>query len=67
MSVPAVAVKVPLFAPAPIVRLTGTVRASAVLVRLMDAAAVAALVKAMVQVALCPLPRVSGVQVSVDN
>jgi hypothetical protein len=67
LSVPAVTVKFPLLAPALIVKLRGTLRVSVLLVKAMVAVVVAALVRATVQVVLCPLPKVSGVQFSVDK
>jgi hypothetical protein len=67
LSVPAVAVKLPLLAPALIVKLGGTLRVSVLLVKAIVEAVVAAFVSVTVQVALWPLPKVLGVQLSADN
>ena len=67
LTVPAVAVKVPPLDPALIVMLAGTLNRP----RLLDKATVAVLVVALlsvtVQMALCPVPRVPGVQLNADN
>ena len=66
-TVPAVAVNVPLLDPVLIVMLAGMLNTP----RLLDKASVAGLVAALVsvteQVALCPVPRVPGVQLNPDN
>ena len=67
VSVPAVAVKVPLLDPVLMVRLAGTLNRARLLDKVTVAALVAALVSVTVQVALCPLPRVPGVQLKLDN
>jgi hypothetical protein len=67
LTVPAVAVNVPLLDPALIVMLAATLNTP----RLLDKATVAALIVALlsvtVQVALCPVPRVPGAQFNADN
>jgi hypothetical protein len=67
LSVPTVVVKLPLLAPALIVKTVGTLRASVLLVRLIAAEVVVALVRVTVQVAFWPLPSVSGVQLRDDS
>jgi hypothetical protein len=67
LSVPAVAVNVPLLAPVLMVRLAGTLNRAKLLDRVTVAALVAALVSVTVQVALCPVPRIPGVQLNADN
>jgi hypothetical protein len=66
-TVPAVAVNVPLLDPVSIVTLAGTLNTPKLLDRATVAELVAALVSVTVQVALCPAPRVPGVQLSPDN
>ena len=67
LSVPAVAVNAPSLAPVLIVMLAGTLNTP----RLLDKATVAALVAALFsvteQVALCPVPKLPGVQLKLDN
>jgi hypothetical protein len=67
LNVPAVAVNVPLLDPVPIVMLAGTLNRPRLLDKATVAAPVAALVRVTVQVALCPVTRVPGVQFSPDN
>ena len=67
LTVPAVAVKVPLLDPVLIVMLAGTLNRPRLLDKVTVAELVAALVSVTVQVALCPVPRVPGVQLSPDN
>ena len=61
------ALKVPLLEPGLMVTLFGTLNTPRLLERLTVAALVAALVNVTVQVALWPLPRVPGEQLSPDN
>jgi hypothetical protein len=67
LTVPTVALIVPLLDPVLIVMLAGTLNTP----RLLDKATVAVLVVALlsvtVQVALCPVPRIPGVQLTADN
>ena len=67
VTVPAVALNVPLLDPVLIVRLAGTLNTPRLLDKVTVAVLVAALVSVTVQVALCPLPRVPGVQLKPDN
>ncbi len=67
MTVPAVAVKVPLLVPALIVMLAGTLNRPRLLDKATVAVLVAALLSVTVQVALCPVPRIPGVQLNADN
>jgi hypothetical protein len=67
LNVPAVAVNVPLLDPVPIVMLEGSLSRPRLLDNATVAALVAALVSVTVQVALCPLSRVPGVQFKPDN
>jgi hypothetical protein len=67
LNVPAVAVNVPLLDPVVIVMLAGTLNRTRLLDNATVAALVAALVSVTVQVALCPVPRVPGVQLNPDN
>jgi hypothetical protein len=67
LTVPAVAVKVPLLDPALIVMLAATLNRPRLLDKATVAALVAALVSVTVQVALCPVPRIPGVQLTADN
>jgi len=60
-------VNVPLLDPVLIVMLDGTLNAPRLLDKATVAALVAALLSVTVQVALCPLPRVPGVQLRADN
>jgi hypothetical protein len=62
-----VAVKVPLLDPALIVMLAGTLNRPRLLDKATVAALVAALLSVTVQMALCPVPRVPGVQFTADN
>ena len=64
---PAIAVNVPLLDPELIVTLAGTLNTPKLLDRATVAELVAALVSVTVQVALCPVPRVPGVQLKDDN
>jgi len=66
-TVPATAVKLPLLDPVLIVTLAGTVNTPRLLDKVTVAALVAALVSVAVQVAICPVPRVPGVQLKLDN
>ena len=66
-TVPAVAANAPLLAPVSIVTLTGTLKTLRLLDKATVAELIAALVSVTVQVALCPAPRVPGVQLSPDN
>ena len=66
-TVPAVAVNVPLLDPVLIVMLAGTLNAPRLLDNATVAALVAALVNVTVQVELCPVPRIPGVQLKPDN
>ena len=67
LRVPAVAVNVPLLDPVLIVMLEGTLNRPRLLDKATVAKLVAALVSVTVQVALCPVPRVPGVQLNPDN
>jgi hypothetical protein len=67
LKVPAVAVNVPLLDPVLIVTLAGTLSTPRLLDKATVAALVAALVSVTVQLALCPVPRVPGVQLNPDN
>ncbi len=67
LTVPAVAVKVPLLDPALIVMLAGTLNRPRLLDKATVAVLVAALLSVTVQVALCPVPRIPGVQLNADN
>jgi hypothetical protein len=67
LRVPAVAVNVPLIDPVLIVMLVGTLNRPRLLDRATVAGLVAVLVSVTVQVALCLLPRASGVQLNCDN
>ena len=67
LTVPAVALKVPLLDPALIVMLAGTLNRPRLLDKATVAVLVAALVSVTVQVALCPVPKVPGVQLNPDN
>ena len=67
LTVPAVAVKVPLLDPALIVMLAATLNRPRLLDKATVAVLVAALLSVTVQVALCPVPRVPGVQLNADN
>jgi hypothetical protein len=67
LTVPAVAVNVPLLDPVLIDMLAGTLNRAKLLDSVTVAALVAALVSVTVQVALCPLPNVPGVQLKLDN
>jgi hypothetical protein len=67
LTVPAVAVNVPLLALAAMVMLPGTVSTPRLLERLTATALVVALVTVTVQVALCPLPSVPGAQITEDS
>ena len=67
LTVPAVAVKVPLLDPALIVMLAGTLNRPRLLDKATVAVLVAALLSVTVQMALCPVPRVPGVQLNADN
>jgi len=60
-------VNVPLLAPVLMVRLAGTLNRARLLDRVTVAALVAALVSVTVQVALCPVTRIPGVQLNADN
>jgi hypothetical protein len=60
-------VNVPLLDPVPIVMLEGTLSRPRLLDNATVAALVAALVSLTVQVALCPVPKVAGVQLKPDN
>jgi hypothetical protein len=62
LTVPAVAVNVPLLEPAPIVMLAGTANSPVLLDRLTVTALVAALVRVTVQLALCPFFSLPGGQ-----
>ena len=62
LNVPAVAVNVPLLDPVPMVMLEGTLKRPRLLDNVTVAALVAALVSVTVQVALCPVTKVAGVQ-----
>ena len=67
LTVPAVAVKVPLLDPALIVMLAGTLNRPRLLDKAIVAALVAALLSVTVQVELCHVPRIPGVQLNADN
>ena len=67
LRVPAVAANVPLLDPVLIVMLAGTLNRPRLLDKATVAVLVAALVSVTVQLALCPLPRVPGVQLNADN
>ena len=59
--------KVPLLDPVLMVMLAGTLNTPRLLDKVTVAALLAALVSVTVQVALCPVPRVPGVQLRADN
>jgi hypothetical protein len=65
--VPAVALNVPLLDPVLIVMLAGTLNTPRLLDNVTVAVLVAALLNVTVQVALCPVPRIPGVQLTADN
>ena len=67
LTVPAVAVNVPLLEPVPIVMLPGTVSMPVLLDKLTVAVLKAALFSVTVQVELCPVPSVAGEQLTADN
>ena len=67
LTVPAVALNVPLLDPVLIVMLAGTLNTPRLLDNVTVAVVVAALVSVTVQVELCPVPRVPGVQLNADN
>ena len=67
LTVPAVAVKVPLLAPVAMVMLAGTVSTPVLLDRLSVAMLNAALFSVTVQVEVCAVPNVLGAQLTLDN
>ena len=67
LTVPAVAVKVPLLAPVAMVMLAGTVSTPVLLDRLSVAMLNAALFSVTVQVEVCAVPKVLGAQLALDN
>jgi hypothetical protein len=68
LTTPAVAVNVPLLEPALMVALAGTLNAAAALLdRFIVAALAAALVSVTVHVVLCPVPNVTGAQLTDDS